>query len=88
MQMPFKMYNCIYRAAWKETMDKAREAEEAEKKALEEEKLERQAASRGGGAPTNNQFTSRQMIENLRNKGGTIGGDIDLDDVADELGIT
>ena len=86
MQMPFKMYNCIYRAAWKETMDKAREAEEAEKRALEEEKRERQTANKGN--ITNNQITSRQMIENMRNKGGIIGGDIDMDDIADELGIT
>lgn len=78
------MYNSIYRAAWKDSMDKAKEAEEAEKKMKEEEKqANRQQQSTGG-----RQLSSRQAIDRMRNRGGIIGGDIDMDDIADELGIT
>ena len=81
--MPFKMYNSIYRAAWKDSMEKAKEAEEAEKKMKEEEKQANKQQSRGG-----RQMSSRQAIDSMRNRGGIIGGDLDLEDVADELGIT
>lgn len=81
MNMPFKMYNSMYKAAWQESVDKAKEAEEAEKRAKEEEKQAKRQAGK-------QQMTSRQMIEAGKSTGAGLGlGDIDLEDAAEELGL-
>ena len=81
MDMPFKMYHALYRAAWQESVDKAKQAEEAEKKAIAEEKqAQKKAKTR----------SSREHLDDIRARnlaGGLDLSGIDMDDLADELGM-
>ena len=73
MDMPFRMYHTLYKAAWMESVAKAKEAEIAQKEAEKAERLQKQKAS----------ITSREAISSLR----SINSD-DLEELAEETGLT
>ena len=76
------MYHALYRSAWLESMRKAKEAEEAQKQAEAEEKAQRKAQS-----SSNRGMSSREKLESLKSPTSALAG-IDLEDAAEELGLT
>lgn len=81
IDMPFRMFHCIYRSAWLESESRRKEAEEAEKLAKKEEQKEKQA-NRGGRGANQQNLSSRQALEQMR---GISDGD--LEEIAEEIGI-
>ena len=73
MDMPFRMYHTLYRSAWLESMQKAKEAEDMEKEA-------KQDSSKG---KKNNNGSSRksagEVLDALRGA--------DMEELAEELGM-
>ena len=82
MDMPFKMYHALYRSAWLESTRKAKEAEEAQKQAEAEEKAAKRQSKSG--------MSSRERLDNIRSKnlGGLDLSGIDMEEAAEELGLT
>lgn len=72
--MPFRMYHTLYRAAWLESVAKAKEAEEEEKKAREEERKSKKNGNRSG--------TAGETIDRIRSLNSS-----DLEDLAEEMGF-
>lgn len=81
MDIPFKMYHALYRAAWLESTRKAKEAEEAQKQAEAEEKAARRQSKPG--------MSSRERLDNIRsqNLSGLDLSGIDMEEAAEELGL-
>lgn len=73
MDMPYRMYHTLYKAAWAESVAKAKEAEESEKEAAKAEMARNKGRAK----------TSREAISAIRN----INSD-DLEELAEDTGLT
>ena len=69
------MYHTLYRAAWLESVAKAKEAEEEEKKAREEERKSKKNNSIRSG-------TAGEALDRIRSLNSS-----DLEDLAEEMGF-
>lgn len=74
MDMPYRMYHTLYKAAWSESVAKAKEAEEAEKAAA---KAEQQRNKKAAMAPR------EAALSSIRGMSSD-----DLEELAEETGLT
>lgn len=72
MDMPFRMYHTLYRSAWLESMEKAKEAEDMEKEAKQQNSSK--GKNKGSGRKS-----AGEVLDALR------GGD--MEELAEELGM-
>ena len=80
VDMPFRMFHSLYRAAWQESEARRIEAEMAEKEAMKEQQKQQSAGNRNR-SQIDPRMSSREAFNSMRGMSAD-----DLDDVADELG--